>query len=66
MNVFTELVVHAVEFQTTSDFSQSSQTSVGTSQPENQVSTIERTTGGGQTMGSWLAGGSWALDGQQL
>jgi len=65
MNVLPELVVVVVQFQTTPVFSQSTQTSVGTTLPESQVSTVERTTGG-QTMGSWLAGGSWALGGQQL
>lgn len=32
---------------------------------ESEVSTVERTSAG-QAMGSWLAGGSWALGGQQL
>jgi len=62
MNAVPEHAV-VVEFQTESVFSQSAQTSVGTTQPESEVSTVERTTGR-ETDG--LAGGSWALGGQQL
>jgi len=37
----------------------------GTERQESEVSTVERTSGG-HAVGSWLAGGSWALGGQQL
>lgn len=62
MNILSELVV--VVFQTASVGSLHRRG--GTEQQENEVSTVERTSGGGHSVGSWLAGGSWALGGQQL